>query len=65
MVVPVATTDTTVGVTLSDRSTSTTVSVPEVASAALVSASVSAALSPPPTVITGPSLVPVIVIITV
>ena len=65
MVVPEATTEHTVGVTASDRSRSITVSVPEIASAALVSASVSAALSPAPTVMTGASLVPVMVIVTV
>ena len=65
MVVPDATTPTTEAVTLSERSGSLTVRVSETDRAALVSARVSAALSPAPTVITGASLVPVMVMVTV
>ena len=53
------------GVTESLRSRSTTVRVPLVLSATLLSASVSAALSPLSTLITGASLVPVMVMVTV
>ena len=68
MVVPEATTGSTVRVTTSERSgrsTSTTVSVPDSVRPALVSAIVSAALSPAPTLMSGASFEPVMVIVTV
>ncbi len=65
VVVPLATTLSTLVDTVFDVSTSDTLSVPLVARPALVSASDAAALSPPASVITGASFVPVIVIVTV
>ena len=65
LVAPLATTDTTLAVTLSVRSTSTTDRVPLVATVALVSLMSAASLSDTPTVMTGVSLAPVIVTVSV
>ena len=65
MVVSEATTDTTEGFTVSERSTSVTVSVPLVLRAALLSASVFVVLSTPTTLITGASSLPVMTMVTV
>ena len=65
VVVPEVITDTTLAVAVSVRSRSPTVNVPLVVRAALVSVSVAESLLPLATVIVGPSLVPVTVIVTV
>ena len=64
-VVPPRATENTLGATLSLRSASLTVSVPPLLRVAPVSARESVELSPPPTVISGASFVPLIVMTTV
>ena len=64
-VVPLATTDTTLGATVSRMSASVTVSVPAADSSTCVSVSAAAARSPAPIAMTGASLVPVTVATTV
>ena len=65
MVVPEVTTDTTLAVAVSVRSRSPTVNVPLLVRAALVSETAAASVLLPATLIVGPSLLPVTVIVTV
>jgi hypothetical protein len=65
VVLPDGTTDTTLAVAVSVRSRSPTVNVPLLVTAAFVSVTVPVSLLPLATVIVGPSLLPVTVIVTV